>query len=316
MPDPPPGRAPVATVAITTRNRRDDLRRALASAVSQEGDLELLVVDDGSTDQTAEMVREEFPQVRLERFATSAGLIARRNDLAALASAPVLVSLDDDAEFTAPDAVLRALEPFADPRVGAVAIPYVERGRGETQVRQRSPVAGALYATGPYIGTAHALRIDVFQRLGGYRASLVRNTEELDYWTRMLDAGYVTALGWGPEILHHESPKRVVADVVYYDCRNNLLHAWRNVPMPYAAARAAKVVAFALAVVARRTGHPGAVLRGLAAAVGARGERRPVSRSAYRLGREIRYRGPVALDRLGLPAPAAPPAAPAAPPSP
>ena len=296
-------------MAITTRNRRDELRRALASAVAQEGDVEVLVVDDGSTDGTAAMVQAEFPGVRLVRYEASGGLIVRRNDMAELARAPILVSLDDDAEFTAPDVVRHALAPFAHPRVGAVAIPYVERGRGETQVRQRAPEPGRLYATGPYIGTAHALRVSVFRALDGYRPSLVRNTEELDYWTRMLDAGYVTALGSGPEIHHHESTRRVVSAVVYYDCRNNLLHAWRNVPFPYAPARAAKVALYALGVVARRTGHPGAVLRGLAAGVATAlrspGERRPVSRAAYRVGRRIRHDGRVPLDALeaDLPAP-------------
>jgi glycosyltransferase involved in cell wall biosynthesis len=297
------GEPPEATVAITTRNRRDDLRRALRSAVAQEGAIEVLVVDDGSTDGTAEMVRREFPTVRLVRFERSAGLIARRNDLARLARAPVLVSVDDDAEFTGPGVARSALEPFAaGRRVAAVALPYVERGRGETHVRQAAPEPGRLYATGPYIGTAHAVRLDVFRALGGYRATLGRNTEELDYWTRLLAAGHVTVAGWGPPIHHHESPRRVVADVVYHDCRNNLLHAWRNVPMPYAAGRAAKVVAYALGGVAPRTGHPGAVLRGLAAGawIAARtpAERHPVPRSAYRAGRLIRHCGMVELDRV------------------
>ncbi len=299
----PAGEAPTATVAITTRNRRDDLRRTLASAVVQEGDVEIIVLDDGSTDGTGEMVRAEFPQVRLVRHETSAGLIERRNELADLASAPVLVSLDDDAEFTEPGVVASALLPFADPRVGAVAIPYVERGRGETHVRQLAPEPGRLHATGPYIGTAHALRVSTFRRLGGYRGSLKRATEELDYWTRMLDAGRVTVLGWGPPIHHHESPRRVLADIVYFDCRNNLLHAWRNVPWPYAAGRAAKSVVASL-LLGIRTRHLPAALRGVGAGIAgaarAPRERRPVSREAYRLGRRLRYQGPVALDELPL----------------
>jgi glycosyltransferase involved in cell wall biosynthesis len=294
---------PEATVAITTRNRCGELRRALRSAVAQEGAIEVLVIDDGSSDGTAEMVGEEFPEARLVRFEHSAGLIARRNDLAMLVRGRVLVSLDDDAEFTAPDVVAHALEPFAaHPRVGAVAIPYVERGRGETEVRQTAPEPGRIYATGPYIGTAHALRVEVFRALGGYRPTLVRNTEELDYWTRMLAAGYVTSPGWGPPIHHHESPRRVVGEVVYYDCRNNLLHAWRNVPMPYALGRAAKVSAYALAVVSRRTSQPAAVLRGLAAgaitAARTPTERRPVARELYLAGRAIRYAGTLPIEAV------------------
>jgi glycosyltransferase involved in cell wall biosynthesis len=294
-----PDRTPAVTVVITTKDRREELRRALDSAVRLEGAVEILVIDDGSTDATADMVRTEYPGVRLERFERSAGLIARRNDGARLARAPIIISIDDDAEFTSPDTAGRAAAAFRHPRVGAVALPYVEQGRGETRVRQLAPDEDGLYVTGPYIGTAHALRRDVFERLGGYARSLVRNTEELDYWTRMLDAGYVTCLGTGAPILHHESARRVVADVVFYDCRNNLLHAWRNVPFPYVVVRVAKVLAYMLAVISLRTRQPAAVVRGLASGVltaaRSREERRPVRRSSYRLGHAIRNRGAVPL---------------------
>jgi glycosyltransferase involved in cell wall biosynthesis len=290
---------PIATVAIATRNRREDLRRALQSALAQEGALELLVLDDGSSDGTSEMVREEFPEVRLERRETGGGLIARRNELARLASAPVMVSIDDDAEFTAPDIVTRAARALEHPRVGAVAIPYVERGRGDTEVRQLAPDDHGVWVTGPYIGTAHALKREAFLGLGGYRTSLVRNTEELDLWTRMLEAGLVTRLGSGAPIHHHESDSRVVSEIVYFDCRNNVLHAWRNVPLPYVVVRLAKVVLYASAVVAPRTGQPVAVARGLAAgaaaALRAIDERQPVRRETYRLAHEIRTRGTVPL---------------------
>ena len=47
---------PIATVAISTRNRREELRGALESAVAQEGDVEVLVIDGGSQDQTTDLL--------------------------------------------------------------------------------------------------------------------------------------------------------------------------------------------------------------------------------------------------------------------
>jgi hypothetical protein len=56
-----------ASLVITTRNRRDDLRTVLRSAVQQAGLPEIIVIDDGSNDGTAEMVRVEFPSVIVHR---------------------------------------------------------------------------------------------------------------------------------------------------------------------------------------------------------------------------------------------------------
>ena len=58
-----------ASIVITTKNRKESLRRAIASAVMQTIPVEIIVIDDGSTDGTSEMVTSEFPQVRLERAA-------------------------------------------------------------------------------------------------------------------------------------------------------------------------------------------------------------------------------------------------------
>jgi glycosyltransferase involved in cell wall biosynthesis len=46
-----------ATVVITTKDRKGELRTAVQSAVEQTADPEVLVLDDGSTDGTAEMAR-------------------------------------------------------------------------------------------------------------------------------------------------------------------------------------------------------------------------------------------------------------------
>ena len=109
-----------ATIVIVTRNRREEALRAVASAVEQRGNIEVLVIDDGSTDGTSDAVEAAFPSVRLERFASSEEVVARRNAAAALASGPILIGIDDDAEFTSADIALQTVQDFDDARVGAV----------------------------------------------------------------------------------------------------------------------------------------------------------------------------------------------------
>ena len=52
------------SVVIATRDRKSDLRRAIASCLRQTAAPEILVLDDGSTDGTADMVRQEFRRLR------------------------------------------------------------------------------------------------------------------------------------------------------------------------------------------------------------------------------------------------------------
>ena len=221
-----------ATVVITTKNRCEDLRRAIASALAQTSQPEILVVDDGSTDGTWEAVTREFPSARLHRSEQSLGLIVQRNRAARLASAPILFSLDDDAVFSTPRIVEATLGKFDHPRIGAVAIPFVDVNRGPA-VHQQAPQREQVFATYDYIGTAHALRRDLFLELGGYREVLFHQGEEEDYCIRMLNAGFITRAGSADPIHHFESPRRNWARMDFYGARNKVLYAWQNVPHPY-----------------------------------------------------------------------------------
>lgn len=296
---------PDATVLVTTKNRCEDLRRALRSVLTQEGAVvEVLVIDDGSTDGTAEMVRSEFPSVRLERRQESKGLIVRRNEGARLAQAPVIFSIDDDAEFTAPDSVACTLADFDHPRIGAVAIPFVNVLQDpEILPRAHNVVSSQRWIADAYIGTAHAIRREIFIGLGGYREHFVHQGEEGDYCLRMLNAGYVVRVGRAKPIHHYESPVRSIARMDFYGRRNDVLFTLHNVPssnLPFHLA-GTLINGFRTAIKAR---HPLRQFAGLTAGFWqgtrrwAQGERRPVERGIYRLHRSLKKRGPLSLNEL------------------
>lgn len=218
-----------STVLITTKDRKENLRRAVQSAIEQTADPKVLVIDDGSSDGTSKMVRSEFPNVDICRKEESAGLIVRRNQGAEMASGDIIFSIDDDAEFSTPNVVEQVLEEFDDPRIGAVAIPYVDVNYS-SEVNQQPPDDDNRHCTSSFRGTAHALRRDLFLELGGYREHLVHQGEEMDYCVRMLDAGYVVRLGRSDIIKHYESPKRSYERMDFYGRRNDVLFGWHNVP--------------------------------------------------------------------------------------
>ncbi|MBI4470318.1 MAG: glycosyltransferase family 2 protein [Acidobacteria bacterium] len=273
------------------------MKQAIHSALAQGALIEVLIVDDGSSDGTAEMVRREFPSVRLERSEISVGCIVQRNRAAQLATGDIILSIDDDAIFASPHTVSQTLREFDHPRVGAVAIPYVEP-RKSPVVHQQAPLRNGVFVTDNFIGTAHALVKGLFLRLGGYREFLVHQGEEMDYCIRMLEAGYVVRLGNADPIHHMESPRRDFRRMDYYGRRNDILFAWHNVPMPELLGHLPINVVNGLrsAARARRFRHMiWGTLTGLGHALCHPRNRRPVSRQVYWLFRHLRKRGPLRL---------------------
>jgi GT2 family glycosyltransferase len=290
-----------ATVVISTKNRKDDLRRAIASCLLQVPPVEILVLDDGSTDGTAEMVARIFPQVRLSRLDSSQGYVAQRNRGAALATTPFVVSIDDDAEFVSRHTVAQTLCEFDHPRIAAVAIPFVNVNDGP-DVLSKTPTPGSpIYVSNSYVGTAHAVRRDVFLRLGGYRVRLFHQGEESDFCLRLLEHGYVTRLGNGDPIRHYHSPLRDHRRVYVQIARNSVLFAWHNVPLKalpiHLLGTTAKSLLFGIC---RR--HPLLMLWGLAkgyaAAVANPSTRDPVSHHTYKLARRLKKAGPAPLHEI------------------
>jgi len=291
---------PTATVAIVTKNRKDELQTAIRSALAQSASPEVIVVDDGSSDGTSEMVRRQFSPVKLIRYEESQGLIVRRNHAAAAASAPIIFSIDDDAEFTSARTVEQTLAEFDSPRIGAVAIPCIEPKKSN-RVFQQAPDASDRWVTDCFIGTSHALRRDVFTKLGGYRARLVHQGEERDYCLRMLAAGLIVRLGSADPIHHYESPKRDFSRMDYYGRRNDVLFAWHYVPRALLLTHLAGTTINALRS-AWQAGRAWNMTRGTSAGYADifrfSSERAPVADSVYRLHRRLKKKSPLTLSSI------------------
>jgi glycosyltransferase involved in cell wall biosynthesis len=92
---------PAVSVVIATYNRAALLPRAIGSALSQGVDAEVLVVDDGSRDGTAEVVARYGDRVRYLRQPENLGVGSARNRGIGEARGPWVVPLDDDDAFVA-----------------------------------------------------------------------------------------------------------------------------------------------------------------------------------------------------------------------
>jgi cellulose synthase/poly-beta-1,6-N-acetylglucosamine synthase-like glycosyltransferase len=115
----PPVTVPVSVI-VPAYNESAGIEAAVRSLLASDHPVEVIVVDDGSTDGTADLVEAlGLPGVRVIRQ-QNAGKPAALNTGIAAASWDLLVMVDGDTVFE-PDAVRMLVQPFADPRVGAVS---------------------------------------------------------------------------------------------------------------------------------------------------------------------------------------------------
>jgi glycosyltransferase involved in cell wall biosynthesis len=247
-------------------------------------------VDDASGDGTAETIRAEYPEVRLHLSKERRGLVAARNLGMRLACAPVVVTIDDDAVFSTARTVEQTLADFDHPRIGAVAIPLVDVGRGPL-VEHRSPAGGEAHVCSTFRGGSFAVRRDLFLNLGGFREAILHQGEERDFCIRMLSAGFVTRVGRADPVFHFESPNRDIRRMDLYGRRNDILYSWHNDPFPYAPLRMAEMTVKGIGW-GFKVGRPLRMLHGLAMGYRAcwqeRGRREAVSSEVARLARTLR----------------------------
>lgn len=212
------------TVAVCTRDRPEELRRALASLAAQvQPPAEVLVIDNAPTDgRTRELVEREFSGIRGLRYLEepAAGLDFARNRALAAALGDVVAFLDDDA-VADPGWTRAMLEPFQrDLKVAAVTgcvLPFALEtdgqrvfeanggfSRGEREVRLPRDVGEPLHgrpapliAWAVSVGSGCSLAVHRWRMLalGGFDEALDLGPElpgggDHDALWRLLDAGW------------------------------------------------------------------------------------------------------------------------------
>ena len=108
------------SVIVPAYNEKENIAATIRSLVASTHPVEVLVVDDGSSDDTAEIARSlRLPNVRVLQQ-PNRGKPAALNNGIAHARHRLVVMIDGDTVFE-PDTIGRLVQPFADPRVGAVS---------------------------------------------------------------------------------------------------------------------------------------------------------------------------------------------------
>ncbi|MDD5163413.1 MAG: glycosyltransferase [Candidatus ainarchaeum sp.] len=183
-----------ASVIIPAYNAEKTIGQCLEALEKQAfGNFEVIVVDDGSKDKTAEIV-EKFKGTKLLRQKNS-GPAAARNLGAKSAKGEIIVFTDSDciAEKNFLDEILA---PFSDKRVAGVQGKYKSRQKEDFAVitqeeiehRHKKIESKLIDSIGSY---AAAYRKDVFEMMGGFDTSFPKASgEDTDLSYRISEAGY------------------------------------------------------------------------------------------------------------------------------
>jgi GT2 family glycosyltransferase len=252
---------PRVTVVVASRNRREEL---LTSLRRHEGPA--VLVDNGSTDGTAEAVRAELPHVEVIALDRNLGAAARNLGVDR-ARTPYVAFADDDSWF-APGALTRAAAHLdRHPRLGLLSARVLvgpqERLDPVSEQMAAAPLGTPADLPGPsilgFLACSVVARREALAAVGGFERLLGTYGEE------QLLAVDLLALGWGlayaEDVVahHHPSPNRAPSGHRRRrELRNALLTRWMRWPAAEAwrasveAARSGRDGPAAVAAAARR----------------------------------------------------------------
>ena len=246
------------SVIILNWNGRALMEEFLPSVIAHtpENQAEIVVVDNGSTDDSVRMLNEKFPSVRLILFDKNYGFAEGYNKAIDQTDSTYTVLLNNDVEVTPNwlDAPLRAME--ADDRLAGVQ-PKILAQKDKKKFEYAGAAGGRIDCYGypfcrgrvlhiveedhgQYDQPAHIfwasgaclfIRTEVFKKEGGFDARFFAHQEEIDLCWRLRSRGYhlecipqsvVYHVGGGT--LNVESPQKT-----FLNFRNNLLMVYKNI---------------------------------------------------------------------------------------
>ena len=252
-------------IVILNWNGAQMLRKYLPSVVqsiidNRKSKIELIVADNGSTDESLTVLKNEFPSVKTIVLDKNYGFAEGYNRAIAQIESEYVVLLNSDVEVTegwlAPlldymesHPEVAAVQPkirswlrrdyfehagAAGGYINALGYPYC-RGRVLWKVEQDKGQYDDIVEVDWTSGACMCVRTEVYKDCGGLDAAFFAHMEEIDLCWRMRNKGWKLAcvpqsvvyhLGGGS--LNYESPRKT-----YLNHRNNLLMIYKNKKHPY-----------------------------------------------------------------------------------
>ncbi len=223
---------PLISVVIITWNRREDILETVQSVCDQAYEkIEVVVVDNGSTDGTSAALKRAFPAVTLVVLEQNMGVSIGRNAGIAVAQGEVVFFLDSDASlgYNTLTSIIQKFQ--VEPDLGIIACKIVnaytkqlDYGPGWAFSEKDKADQDLEFLSYSFSEGGCAIRRDVFDKAGLFWDSLFFGREGEELSLRVWDVGYKIVY-WPKAVVYHRvSPNKRIAgsERQYFDLRNSL----------------------------------------------------------------------------------------------
>ncbi|MFP5321586.1 MAG: glycosyltransferase family 2 protein [Acidimicrobiia bacterium] len=258
---------PDGTIVMATRDRAAIVPGTLERLLALPEGWPVILVDDASTDGTADVVRDRFPEVQVIRLPESRGAGAR-NVGVATATTELVAFADDDSWF-APGSLATAAEHFAaHADLGLIAARCIVEPEGDIDPVSRAQEASPLPSAPPgpsvlgFLACTAVVRRRAFLDAGGFHPVIGFLGEE-DVLAMDLRTN-----GWRlvhvPEVVVHHHPGQTTSGRSgrrALQLRNEALTRWLRRPLPVALAGTGRLAAAATRDADARTALAGVAAR-------------------------------------------------------
>ena len=204
---------PQLSIIILTYDHLDDTRRCLESLrpIMEQGETEVIVIDNASTDGTPQFIAQHYPEIRLTVNDTNRGVAAARNQGFAQARADTLFIIDNDTIVN--ERAVRGMMQYlqSHPDVGLCACRMTDtEGNVQRSFRPFPGLKGKVLsllglrlaaekfraddegAIEPYyvIGACQMIRREAFEQVGQLDEAIFYGPEDADFCHRLRQAGW------------------------------------------------------------------------------------------------------------------------------
>jgi hypothetical protein len=191
--------SPLVSVNILSFNRRDQLKQTLSKVYEQDyKNIEIIVIDNASTDGTQEMVKQNFPLIKLIELNKNLGAPAANNGFK-ISNGEFILILDDDS-YPDKGSIEEGLKIFTtDEKIGIIAfnIMNLRFNFSETKDYQLNPYS--------FVGCGALIKRKLMKHIGYYNDLFFIYFNELDLSARCYNFGSKVYYLQNAIVFHNQS---------------------------------------------------------------------------------------------------------------